>query len=167
MTAPDNGIGLERYGPVEKRRELTSTNALLAAIDKEVSTARADPLFKAKWSDLHRDWLEFYKGKLGPAGIISSLRDSTFDRAAAYRREALKFRYALIRAASPPQGAAGDKGAAGEKGAAGGGGLRAPNIEWPDIATPMLPSFPWRTVAYGAAAVVGGIVFFRIVTHRS
>jgi hypothetical protein len=162
--AHQDRLGLERYGPVEIRRELQSTDALLAAIDKEVSAARADLLFNAKWSDLYRDWKEFLTGKLGPTGVFSHLRDSTFDRAAAYRREALKFRYALIRAASPAPGA-GPGGAKG--GGKEGGGLRIPDVHLPNLALPELPSFPWRAVVYGGVAVLGGLLLFRIVTPRS
>ena len=161
MTAgSDHRIGLERYGPVEIRREIETTNALLKSIDSEVSASTAEPLFKMKWVDLYRDWLEFYQGKLGPTGIVSHLRDSTFDRAAAYRREALKFRYALITAVAPRDGSPNE-----------GDGLHLPKLpdihlpKFPDINLP-LPSFPWRTLVYGGAAVLGGIVLIRVVGNR-
>src|SRR5262249_6146266 len=96
-------------------------------------------------------------------GVISHLRDSTFDRAAAYRREALKFRYALIRAASrPPAAGPGERKGGGE-----GGGLRVPDVHLPTLALPEFPSFPWRAFAYGGVVALGGLLLFRIVTPRS
>jgi len=161
MMASENGVGLERYGPVEIRRELETTSALLTSINQQVSASKADALFKAKWGDLYTDWLEFYRGKLDPSGIVSHLRDSTFDRAAAFRREALKFRYALIKATPslPSAGAHSDKGA----------GIHLPKL--PDIHLPSLPdisfpSFPWRTIVYGGVAVLGGIVVIHVVGGR-
>jgi hypothetical protein len=161
-TANRHRVGLERFGPVEIRRELETTSALLSSIDKEVSSSTADSLFKSKWGDLRRDWLEFYQGKLGPAGIISHLRDSTFDRAAAFRREALKFRYALLKAQPTLEGPAAlapDKG-----GVDGGPHLpKVPNINLPKLPDIDLPTFPWRTLVYGGAAVAGGVLLLRIV----
>jgi hypothetical protein len=158
-------VGLERYGPIEIRRELESTNALLTAINQEVWASAADVLFKTKWRDLYRDWLEFYQGKLGLTGVISNLRDATFDRAAAYRREALKFRYALIKATSSSDATA--PGASAQRaGAPGRGGLRLPDVHLPNLTLPELPSFPWRALVYGGVAVVGGILLVRIVRPR-
>ena len=167
-TANEHGLGLERYGPVEIRRELETTNALLSTINSEVSTSNADALFKVKWGDLYRDWREFYQGKLGPAGLISHLRDSTFDRAAAYRREALKFRYALLKAAMSPRGESATPVAPAPEKGGGGGGIHLPGggSELPDMVLPMLPSFPWRTLVYGGAAVLGGVVLIRVVRGR-
>jgi hypothetical protein len=163
MITGENQVGLERYGPVEIRRQLETTSALLTSINGEVVASPADGLFKAKWGDLYKDWLEFYQDKLGATGIVSHLRDSTFDRSAAFRREALKFRYALIKAKPLGKSAV-------SKGADGGGGIHLPKI--PDINLPGLPSinlptFPWRTLAYGGVAVLGGMVLVRIVSSRS
>lgn len=92
-----SGVGLLEYSPIDVSKHMAATNAFLAVVNKDMqedTKKSGNKGFYGTWLvEVYSPWLTFYKDFKNVFSLSpSSLRDSTFKRAEAFRQLGLRYR---------------------------------------------------------------------------